>query len=112
MNTEWQSRTDEPPRIPGVYEVKMNDGTDNLIEAIAGKRILAYWDGVDTWSYPWCLSVHETYRSKMMPADRMLVWRGDPLPTEPIVILKIIKRRPAGGAFDVKMDLNNLRFAE
>lgn len=77
----WRSES-TPPRIPGVYHVSMNFCGKEISE-ISGKPVLAYWDGVDTWSTPWATTVEEAYaNSDKKQVGAMLKWSGPDLPLE------------------------------
>lgn len=62
-----------PPLLPGVYRVLYIDHT-GIYEEVNGFPFLAYWDGVDMWSYPWNRTEDEAYRAKMNPGVRFR-WR-------------------------------------
>jgi hypothetical protein len=69
----WDDKA-TPPTTPGVYRVKYVDHS-GTVEHLDGRPCLAYWDGVDTWSERWFVSVAEAYQAKMRPG-RMYEWTG------------------------------------
>lgn len=96
----WNDESAEPPSLPGVYRVKYMDH-HSKVDLIAGRPVVAYWDGINTWSFPWATSVKEAYKAKMMLPGRKLDWSGQPLPTEhptigphDRIVVKISSNRP------------------
>ena len=70
---KWHVR-DDPPNIPGVYQVRYEDHS-GVHEYLNGRPCLAYWDGVDTWSFGWFFSEREAYKAKMRAPGLVYEWK-------------------------------------
>lgn len=64
------------PNRPGVYRVVYEDHGGDSFD-VAGQPWFAYFDGIDTWSYPTTIAVETAYRQRMAPG-RHYCWAALP----------------------------------